>query len=397
MGREAVQPSTSVARFLREKRLQAGLTLRDVSERLSVGGDAVPISTLARIEQGKAEPGVRRLHRLLRLYDVPPEQVGGMVHLEEAAGEVPPADDLERLYLDGLEHWRRGDISRGLAYLFAVRERVPENEASRLLRQKAIAFFAVAAMNLGKFKLAKQQLEEVLCEPPDPSILLNVLLALANVWRYLEGYEVALALLRQAEEHLPADDPQKRAWLLHPKALVLLDTRRTAEATAVLEQAIACYRDAGDAHGEAKALLGRAKIAESEGDPERALARAREAARFADERGLEHVALMARLELGRLLVRYQEHEEAVAVLQQALARAVVLGDRHLQFDAHHHLWKAHEQTGDRHRARIELEAAVYLLPHSDEASPEANEVRKRIGKEGGIHAPSRQTRRPSGS
>ena len=66
-----MKPAVSVGRLLRRKRKDLRLTLREVSERMAERGDRIHVSTLVRVEQGKLDPGVRRLHLLLRLYDVP--------------------------------------------------------------------------------------------------------------------------------------------------------------------------------------------------------------------------------------------------------------------------------------------------------------------------------------
>ena len=89
MGSAALKPSLAIGRLLREKRKERQLTLREVSERMAERGGRIPISTLVRIEQGKLDPGVRRLHALLRFYDVPPHLVADLVELEDLAVELP--------------------------------------------------------------------------------------------------------------------------------------------------------------------------------------------------------------------------------------------------------------------------------------------------------------------
>ncbi len=75
MGTVAVRTSPSVSRLLRRKREELGLSLRAVEQKLAEQGERFPASTLSRIEQGKLDPGVRRLHQLLRLYKIPPHLV----------------------------------------------------------------------------------------------------------------------------------------------------------------------------------------------------------------------------------------------------------------------------------------------------------------------------------
>ena len=71
MGSAALKPSIAVGRLFRNRRHEMRLTLRDVSERMEEMGERFPTSTLIRVEQGKLDPGVRRLHLLMKLYRIP--------------------------------------------------------------------------------------------------------------------------------------------------------------------------------------------------------------------------------------------------------------------------------------------------------------------------------------
>ncbi len=175
MGRVAIKPSLLLGRLLRKERLRQRLTLKEVSERLEVRGHPVPSSTLTRIEQGKLDPGVRRLFLLLDLLQIPGHLAADLVQLEAQAGEVPTTQDPDELIEAGLAAWRRGEIGFGLACLFALRERVGDDPAMQLQRQRAMLSFAAAARDLGKFRVARQIVDDLLCEPPLPSILINTL------------------------------------------------------------------------------------------------------------------------------------------------------------------------------------------------------------------------------
>ena len=159
MGSVAIKPSVAVGRLLRQKRLELKLSLQTAAERLEARGHRIPPSTLGRIEQGRLDPGVRRLYLLLDLYRIPPHLVSDLVEVETMAGTPPliaPGQDLQALHDQGLQHWRDGNVAEGLAYLFAVREFVPADEESRVLRQRTTLLFATAARNLGKYRLARQ-------------------------------------------------------------------------------------------------------------------------------------------------------------------------------------------------------------------------------------------------
>jgi tetratricopeptide (TPR) repeat protein len=393
MGRAAVRTSPAVGRFLREKRKQLRLTIRAVSNELAERGGRLPESTLVRIEQGKLDPGVWRLHQLLRLYAVPPHLVADLIEMEELAVAQPPEGDLETLYREGVECWKRGDTSRGLAYLFAVRERVPSDAESRVLRQRATLAFAIYARNLGKLQLARQVLDDLLCEPPDRSLVVNVLVLASTVWGGLRATDAALAFIEHAATLLPPEDPELAAWVLHQNARLLVSTGRTEEAERVLLRARASYEAAGDLYGEGKALLSAILVRDAQGALAAAIRAAGEAIRFAEAHELTRLALLGRIELGRLFSKSGSTEKGLGVLQQALGQAIQVGDRNAEFVARYCLWKAHAELGDQDRARFEFEAASYCVRFVDEASPEADEIRE-LGEEGGHHGPLRANRPP---
>jgi tetratricopeptide (TPR) repeat protein len=358
------------------------MTLRLVSERLAERGDRIPVSTLARIEQGKLDPGVRRLHLLLDLYRVPPHLIADLVELELMSDQAPVEGDLDTLYKTGVECWKQGEFSKGLACFFAVRQHVPTDDDSKLLRQRASLGFAIAARNLGKFRLARQIVEELLCEPPEPSLLVNLLVLSSALWHGLGSVEVALAMVRQAATHLDEDDGgPETAWVRHQEARLVVETGELADAEQLLDGAIEHYRAQADPYGETRALILRAGVLERQGSSEAALASTREAVRLAELHGLEGVQLGAQLELGHLLAKTGAVDEGLQTLMTAQAQAVRLGRRNAEFLAHYYLWKTHRMLGDTDRARFEFQACSYFVRFIDEHSPEADEVRQLLDEE----------------
>lgn len=373
MGSAALKPSAAVGRLLRQKRRERRLTLQEVSDRLGARGDRVPVSTLARIELGKLDPGVLRLHLLLDLFEVPPHLVADLIELEKLAVEPPAETDLEVLFRDGLEHWKQGRISEGLAYLFAVRARVSDDRDERVLRQKATLAFATVARNLGKFRLARQLVDDLLCEAPGSDVLVGALVLAASLWRGSGSTEVALALVRQAGFH--TGGPKDEAWVLHQQAKILLEAGRVAEAAKALATALARYRRLGDKYGETQARLLRIAVLEKGGNPAAALDCARRALGWAKRHGHTRLATVALLEQGRLRAGSGKVEAGVKSLRQGLAEATLHGDRAAEFLAHYHLWKVYERLGDADRATFELKTAMHFVQFIDDHSPESDEVR----------------------
>jgi tetratricopeptide (TPR) repeat protein len=375
VGTAATKVSVSVGQLLRRKRHEFDLSLRDVSLKLAENGGGIPISTLARIEQGKLDPGVMRLHQLLRLYKVPPHLVADLTELEEMAVEPPQRGDLDTLYNEGMELWRKGEVAKALAYMLAVRQYVPGDAASRLLRQKAILAFATSARNMGKTRLAKQVLDDLLLEPPEPEILVGALVLSSSLWQRIGSLPVARAFVDHAESLLEPPAGAKHGWVFHQKSKVLLGSGRLDEAERYLDRAIEAYRSVADSYGEARARLTRIEIAEASGALGQALSAARETEAFAAARDHAGLVALARIEVGRLLGASDGAAGALDALQAGLSEAVRIGDAHAEFLARFHLWKTYDRIGDRTRARFELEAARYFAQAVDDDSPEAREIR----------------------
>jgi len=132
--------------------------------------------------------------------------VANLIEMEELSGAVPTSRDPDKLRRDGFDHWKRGDIGRGLAHLMALRELAPTDEASRATRQEAILDFSIAAVGLGRLLIAREILSDLLCEPIDPKLVTRVLLQAATVWTLSGARHAAMGFLREAEAQADRSD-----------------------------------------------------------------------------------------------------------------------------------------------------------------------------------------------
>ena len=242
--------------------------------------------------------------------------------------------------------------------------------------------FAAAARNLGKYRLARQIIDDLLCEPPTAEVLIPALVLSSSLWRGLGAPDVALALIRQAAERLPGERTKEHAWVLHQQAKLFLETGQIGPAEKTLQRALATYRHYGDTYGEIRALLLRVAIHEAKGDPRKALQVARLVIKLSTRHEHARGVVFGLLELGRVLAGVGKTEAAVENLTQGLGNAVRLKDNNAQFVAHYHLWKIHLETGNHDRGRFELNAAKYFVQFVDERSPEADEVSRLAAKRG---------------
>ena len=375
MPRLALRPSSAMADLLRRRRIQLGLTLREVQEQTGQTGKAIPFTTLAKVEQGRVDPGVMRLHQLLRLYNVPVQMAAELLDLEQWSDEHVRQLDPEVLQTEGLNHWKKGDLKKALGYLYSVRESASENPKARVERQKTLLSFAVAAGALGKYHLSRQIADDLLVEPPDPSMLVPILLQLGVCWLRLGSQEAALAFLERAERHVRPKDLQHRAWILHQKAATLVATDELQEADGELTKAIQSYRKAGDPQGENRAMGVRIKLLRKQGRHAEAVKAAAAARAHADTHGFDRLSVLRRLDEGRAHVDLGEPATGIPMLREALASAISEKDAMGEFRAHHALWKAYLAAGDRERAELELKAALYFVRFVDESTEEVAEIR----------------------
>src|SRR5437867_9602215 len=121
MSRLALQQSRDIAELLRTRRQELDLTLRDVEKKSTAAGSPIPFTTLAKVEQGKVDPGLKRLHRLLNLYHLPLQMIGDLLDLEEMADVLPAERDPDALYREGLKEWKGGNTRKALGHLFVLR------------------------------------------------------------------------------------------------------------------------------------------------------------------------------------------------------------------------------------------------------------------------------------
>lgn len=374
--------SKAVADFLRHHRKRLGLSLREVQERSATIGTPIPFPTLAKIEGGKVDPGLKRLHQLLKLYGLPMQAIGDLLDLEDLAGVWPTEQDPQVLYDHGVEHWKRGDVRKGLAHLLALRELPAPGPEIAAVRQKGLLSFAILAGSLGKYHLSRQIVENLLIESPERDLFVPVFVQAAVTWNGLGSPEVALAFLHRAEAHVEPGNQRQLAWVLHEKAVALEQLQSFDLAHESLDRAISSYEAAGDDYGASTALGVRARLYRSAGDLGRALEAARAGREHAALHGFDRIRILRSLLEGFVMTETGDMS-GLPVLNEGLAAAVSTSDHAAQFYAHYYLWKVHDGLGDSDRSDLELEAARYFVRFVDESSEEVTEIRNGLShKEG---------------
>ena len=375
MGKLAIEPSEFVARLLLKRRRELGLSLRQVQDRTEALGQIIPFTTLGKIERGQVEPGFKRLHLLLKVFDLPPQLAHELVELEQFAGETPSDRPLGMLYEEGVEEWKAGNLKEGLACLLAVRTRDAHDGATRLERQKTILSFAIAAGSLGRNRLSRQIVDELLLEPPEAILLVPVLIQASVCWLRLGSGDAALGFLLRAAECVDPTDLRNRAWIHHSRASTLASMGLLDNAETELTKTLSIYREASDAYGEGRALNARVDIRMDAGEFKGALRAAGEARAHADRHGFGRLSIVGLIHEGRALLQLGDLDASVASLRAALAESISTEDRTARFYAHFYLWKANEAMGEKAQAVYEYQSAQHYVGFTDEATPETNEIR----------------------
>lgn len=375
MGRVALKPSQAVAELLRSKREDLGLSLREIEKRTAEAGELIPFPTLAKVEQGKVDPGVRRLHLLLKLYKVPLQVVSDLVELEDFAGKLPKHQDGKKLYEEGLQLWKSGETRKGLACLIALQKLSKDAPRERAFRQKAVLSFAIMASSLGKYHLSLELVGNLLLERPEGELLVSAFVQAGRCWNHLGAPEVGLAFLERAEKLCGSDASNERGFVLHQKASTLATMGDYAAASDALSRAIAAYRKAGDAYGESRCFGVKFRILDLEGNHRAALRAAREGIAHAQRNDFTRIRTLRKIDEGRVWLALGDGERSIETLRAALAEAVTDGDRHAEFHVHHGLWKVYSALGQRDQAAFELGAARHYLRFIDETSDEVAEIR----------------------
>jgi transcriptional regulator with XRE-family HTH domain len=393
--------SPAVAQLLRDRRQSLGLTLRRVEELSAESGDPIPHSTLARIELGKFDPGVRRLGQLLGLYQLPIQAAGDVLDLEALSGPTPIERDPVKLRDRALEAWRLGRIPEALACFLSFRRRVPNDHAHRVMRHDSILAFAIAAASLGRAHLSRHMLDELLMEKPEPPVLVKILIQQSVVWRCLGSPVAALAFVDSAAKYARRDAPKVQGWIQHQRAQVLIDQREFAAAAKCLSLAVQFHRRAKSPHDQALALLSMARLRFEEGKADPALVAARSAEQFAAKQKFNRIRLSALLEQARALAAMKSFDAGKKLLRTVLADSLAADDNALCFYAHFYLWQAERDSGNIGRAAIEIREAGYYLKYVDQNSPEASVLRQEIAgvrnDDGSSASPrKRQSRKHSG-
>jgi tetratricopeptide (TPR) repeat protein len=396
MPRVAIAPSRVLASVLKTRRTELGWTLREVQERTAKAGKLIPFTTLSKVEKGKVDPGIKRLHQLLRVYDLPFELASELLDLEAAGTPIPAKADPEALYRSAVEAYKKGDISAAAGALFTLRWKVEPATVSAELQADSRLFFSSVAASIGRYKLAKTLVEEVLSHPGSEDLRARALVQFARCSSRLGMQDVALGALGRAEALLTGVSvPRSHALVHHEKALVLLEIGDKTAARESIQRAIKGYQAAEDTYAEAKAWLGLGRIEIALGKADEGLKSASKAVAIASANGYERIALESRTQVGRAYLALGKLEQAIKEFREQLAGAVRVGNTTARYFAHAHLAEAYRAAGE-HRLAAAEQSAAQQFSGFVEVEAEETPIQKR-GDVNGASTRSRRGKRKHGN
>ena len=392
MGSQPLRPCTQVAHLLRFHRQSNNLTLREVSESMAEMGEPLPISTLARIEQGKLDPGTRRLHLLMRFFDIPAELVTELVSLEVEQAEVPSGKTAKWLREKAKDHFEKGRRAEGLAHAIALLGLVSTDETSAHDRQDALLTLAVMASNQNHDRFAEHIIDQLLCEPPVPKMMWRVLFFAGQIWSAKGAMEVAVALTERAQNHVAPGDRFAYALILGQLGMFRHWQGALDLALENFQHAVRHFRAfSGRLEKEAfpNTLYQYSQVQHQLGQTSQAVRSAREACRIAAEQGFVGVEVKARAVLSRTYAGSGRFDEAEEVLQPAYG----LINKHTDLDAetcsvYHaqrqiHLLREDPQAADAILQRV----APFVERCGTDPSPTIRELREALDEQAAPSVP----------
>lgn len=152
---------------------------------------------------------------------------------------------------------------------------------------------------------------------------------IGNARRILFDLRGAESALSRAEDFLVAGsgDPRERALLLAIRASLRRAQRRFLEAQALLEQAAAIYRWAGDRHEEGQVLLSLANVRDYAGDPDGAVPLVHRALELVDPERDPRLPVTALHNLASYLITAGRLREAAVLLPEVRRRTAAVSGR----------------------------------------------------------------------
>lgn len=176
---------------------------------------------------------------------------------------------------------------------------------------------------------------------------------LSNALRVGSDIRGASEAMKKAHAHLPegTDDPLLRARIVVFESLLRCDQRKFKSALALIDEALAIYREAGEDHWTGRTLLTQAHILDAASEQEKAIEALNSALTLIDTEREPRLAYMIKHNLATYLTHLGKYKEAAKLLpaiRQSIPESGDLNHIHLRYleagiAAGQRKWKEAEQ------------------------------------------------------
>ncbi len=366
----------AVGERLRSLRVAHGLTLQELSTRLSDAGVDVSEATLNRVENGRA---MLRLDTARSVFGILGTSLG---YIEEVIAEAQSRTDVDltgksadELVCEGQRQLEIGDYHKALSLLQAARDRlVLEEEADRELLARALILESDCQRRLRRFQLSLNAAKQVL-NLPEVSVAnrIRAVLLYVAVNNMSEDFFQARLYADYVEPLLEKADPKVRAYGLDVLGFLYFRMERFQEAVPRLETAKGIYDKLKAVEQASRVRVNLGYCFFKTGHTESALSIVRRARDDARRNGYMQVTGYAMRVLGRMAAELGDYEVAQQHISSAASLARKLRLDNELFICLFDLWRLYVKLGDKRKVRREMGGLRRLLSRVDSSLPEARE------------------------
>jgi transcriptional regulator with XRE-family HTH domain len=322
-------------RFLRKVRENRKLSLDAVEEMSIDFPDRLTKSHLSRIENGQAEPSVRKLFALSQIYGMPLTALAEEFEID-LRRELAPADLSGRTEAEIMAEARSmmlaGRYADALILLTAALDGVPESpsEGRAFAQADRIRDLRLGILNclshMGRYEKAKLEAEEILGDPGlSDEQKIRALQVFVDCCYRLSRFTVALMGLERAEAELKTSSvpPRHEADFAVHRGNLMVATGRHEEAVESYAKALQIYEQESDPFEACRTRVNMANALVETHDLSHARQQAEAALLVAEASGYDRLASLAMSHLA--VVAYHRGEmsaaQSWAIRSNAIARS----------------------------------------------------------------------------
>jgi tetratricopeptide (TPR) repeat protein len=383
---EQIREVRGFGSYLRRVREERKLSLDSVEEMSFGFPERVTKSHLSRIENGLAVPSFPRMFTLSQIYGIPVSLMADRFEMELKRGmaDAELAEKTDDELIETVKQLRlSGRYPEALTILDVMLERSSPAEAEEiggrelLLKSGRIH----CLIHLARFRLAKEECEELLARPLPPDAKVEILNAFATCCLRLERFTVATMALDHAAREIDRGGGTRRlqADLEAIRGSVSYATGDHDDAVSAYRRALALYDQLQVPFEVCRSRLNISSALMELDSLDEAKMVLLTALEEAERAGFDRQRALALSNLGLLSYKQGDHAatEAYCIRSNSIARP----REYVQvlFRNCYYLWRIAEKRGDQPSQKANLRTLKAYLGRLEERLPEAESFRKSLG------------------